>query len=189
MIDDAACEYAGDAPHTAPIGPNTAPLARPATDRSSGGHRNFHQNDAEIFSRLYLGNSRRSTETPTHRNANAKRSGFPFQSLIDGTRLSVPRRSLRRRSGQWNSREDTLAWEDTMVIATEYRAMAAEHHVPVTQIPRAALVPGNRTRGTCGQWRMLARGAPPAAFCGLGSRGRARPLRCTIAVSPPQLRQ
>ena len=24
--------------------------------------------------------------------------------------------------------EDTLAWEDTMVIATVYRAMAAEHH-------------------------------------------------------------
>jgi Respiratory-chain NADH dehydrogenase, 49 Kd subunit len=39
------------------------------------------------------------------RNANAKRSGFPFQNLIDGTRSSVPRRSLRRRSGQWNSRE------------------------------------------------------------------------------------
>ena len=43
------------------------------------------------------------------RNANAKRSGFPIPNLIGGTRLSVPHRSLRRRSSQWNSRGRTLS--------------------------------------------------------------------------------
>src|SRR5260370_31106317 len=57
------------------------------------------------------------------RNANAKRSGFPFQNLIDGTRSSVPRRSFRRWPGEGNSRGRT-----SMINATEYRAMAAEHH-------------------------------------------------------------
>jgi hypothetical protein len=40
-------------------------------------------------------------QSEENRNANAKRSGFPFQNLIDGTRFSVPGRSFRRRSGQW----------------------------------------------------------------------------------------
>ena len=57
------------------------------------------------------------------RNANAKRSGFPFQNLIDGTRSSGPRRSFRRWPGEGNSRGRT-----SMINATEYRAMAAEHH-------------------------------------------------------------
>ena len=43
------------------------------------------------------------------RNANAKRSGFPIPNLLGGTRLSVPHRSLRRRSSQWNSRGRTLS--------------------------------------------------------------------------------
>ena len=34
--------------------------------------------------------------------------------------------SLARRPG--TARDDELAWEDTMVNATDYRAMAAEHH-------------------------------------------------------------
>ena len=34
--------------------------------------------------------------------------------------------SLARRPG--TARDDELAWEDTMVNATDYRGMAAEHH-------------------------------------------------------------
>jgi hypothetical protein len=34
------------------------------------------------------------------RNANAKRSDFPFENLSDGTRFSVPWRSFRRRPGE-----------------------------------------------------------------------------------------
>src|SRR5262245_54972429 len=56
-------------------------------------------------------------------NAIADRAGFPFPNVFDGTPLSVPRRSLRRRPG-----EGSLRGREPMVNATEYRAMAAEHH-------------------------------------------------------------
>jgi hypothetical protein len=46
---------------------------------------------------------------------------FPFQTCC-GTRLSVPRPSLR------SIRANEHAWEDVMVDATQYRTMAAEHH-------------------------------------------------------------
>jgi hypothetical protein len=47
-------------------------------------------------------------QTELHRNASAKRSGFPFQNL-SGTRLSVPRRSFRRRPGEWTL-QGRISW-------------------------------------------------------------------------------
>jgi hypothetical protein len=58
------------------------------------------------------------------RDARARRSGSPFQNSSEGTRLSVPRRSFRPPAGA----KGTRAVEDTMISATEYRLMAAEHH-------------------------------------------------------------
>jgi hypothetical protein len=43
------------------------------------------------------------------RKRQRKAFGLSIPELIDGTPSSVPRRSLRRRSGQWNSRERALS--------------------------------------------------------------------------------
>jgi hypothetical protein len=46
-----------------------------------------------------------------------------MSQLVHGTRSSVPRRLLRLDRGRLD-----LRGEDTMINATEYLAMAAEHH-------------------------------------------------------------
>jgi hypothetical protein len=46
-----------------------------------------------------------------------------MSQLLHGTRFSVPRRLLRLGRGKLD-----LRGEDTMINATEYLAMAAEHH-------------------------------------------------------------
>ena len=76
--------------------------------------------DVKIFSTLRRRRRRLSSlETPTQ-------GVWALSSKIsvDGTPLSVPRPfAPAHRSGR-----KKLAWEDIMVNATEYRAMAAEHH-------------------------------------------------------------
>jgi hypothetical protein len=83
--------------------------------------------------------SLKRTETPTTQSVRAFHS-----NLIDGTRSSA---SHAVRSGRANGTRvrDPLAWEDAMVIATENRTLAAEHH-RVAGICRSPEFPPTATR-------------------------------------------
>src|SRR4029453_15053276 len=113
------------------MGPATAPKERPS-ELSPGTMR-------KILSTFMSA----KVQSEEDRNANAKRSGFPFQNLIVGTRSSVPRRSFRSRSGQWTpvgepSRVGGRYGDCNRKSDDGCGTPSRCRYVPVTRIPPAA---------------------------------------------------